>query len=75
MMDSGDVDFKIDPTRRICEKCEDLVGKVFKSCPKCGYPAPPDEKGKELKDGVLIISALIVSLLVLVIFFLLGGFK
>jgi len=70
-----DVDFRIDPTQRICEDCGNLVGKVFKSCPKCGYPAPLDEKGKGLKDEVLITSTLIVSLLVLVIFFLLGGFK
>ena len=75
MMDSGDVDFKIDPTRRIYEDFGNLASKMAQSCPKCGYFAPLDEKRKELKDGVLIISALIISLLVLVIFFLLGGFK
>ena len=73
-MESG-VDFRIDPTQRICEKCGNLVGKVFKSCPKCGYPASPDEKGEGLKDGVLIKATLIVSLVVVVIFFLLDGFK
>ena len=64
---------------KFCPKCDIRLKKSSDnpvlSCPKCGYPAPPDEKGKELKDGVLIISALIISLLVLVIFFLLGGFK
>ena len=30
-----DVDFRIDPTQRICEKCGNLVGKVFELCPKC----------------------------------------
>ena len=70
-----DVDFRIDPTQRICEKCGNLVSKVFESCPKCGYPAPPEEKGKGLKDGDLTKAVLIVSLVVVVIFFLLGGFK
>ena len=70
-----DVDFRIDPTQRICEKCGNLVGKVFELCPKCGYPAPPEEKGKGLKDGDLIKVTLIISFVVVVIFFLLDGFK
>ena len=70
-----DVDFRIDPTQRICEKCGNLVGKVFELCPKCGYPAPAEEKGKGLKDGDLIKVTLIISFVVVVIFFLLYGFK
>ena len=70
-----DVDFRIDPTQRICEKCGNLVGKVFELCPKCGYPAPAEEKGKGLKGGDLIKVTLIISFVVVVIFFLLDGFK
>jgi len=51
-----DVDFRIDPTQRICEKCGNLVGKG-------------------LKDGDLIKVTLIISFVVVVIFFLLDGFK
>ena len=54
-----DVDFRIDPTQRICEDCGNLVGKTAQSCPKCGYPAPPDQKEKSPKDGVLIVVTLI----------------
>ncbi len=70
-----DVDFRIDPTQRICEDCGNLVKKVLESCPKCGYPAPPKKEGKGLKDGDLTKAVLIVSLVVVVIFFLLGSFK
>ena len=70
-----DVDFRIDPTQRICEKCRNLVGKVFELCPECGYPAPAEEKGKGLKGGDLIKVTLIISFVVVVIFFLLDGFK
>ena len=70
-----DVDFRIDPTQRICEDCGNLVKKVLESCPKCGYPAPPENEEKELKDGDLTKTVLIVSLVVVMIFFLLGGFK
>ena len=73
-MESG-VNFRIGSTQRICEGCGNLVSKTAQSCPKCGYPASPDEKGKGLKDGVLIKATLIVSLVVVVIFFLLDGFK
>ena len=73
-MESG-VDFRIDPTQRICEDCGNLVSKVFELCPKCGYPAPAEEKGKGLKDGDLIKVTLIISFVVVVIFFLLYGFK
>ena len=64
-----DVDFRIDPTQRICEKCGNLVGKVFELCPKCGYPAPAEEKGKGLKDGVLIVGTLIISIWLLKLIF------
>ena len=69
------VDFRIDPTQRICEKCGNLVGKVFELCPKCSYHAPAEEKGKGLKDGDLIKVTLIISFVVVVISFLLDGFK
>ena len=70
------MDFRIDPTQRICEDCGNLVKKVLESCPNCGYPAPPKKEGKGLKDGDLTKAVLIVSLVVVVIFFLLvGGFK
>ena len=48
---------------------------MFELCPKCGYPAPAEEKGKGLKDGDLIKVTLIISFVVVVIFFLLDGFK
>ena len=64
-----DVDFRIDPTQRICEKCGNLVGKMFELCPKCGYPAPAEEKGKGLKDGVLIVGTLIISIWLLKLIF------
>ena len=67
-MESG-VDFRIDPTQRICEKCGNLVGKVFELCPKCGYPAPPDEKEENPKDGVLIVGTLIISIWLLKLIF------
>ena len=70
-----DVDFRIDPTQRICEKCGNLVGKTAQSCPKCGYPAPAEEKDKSPKDGDLIKVTLIMSFVVVVIFFLLDGCK
>ena len=68
-MDSGDVDFRIDPTQRICEDCGNLVGKTAQSCPKCGYPAPADEKEKSPKDGVLIVVTLIISIWLLKLIF------
>ena len=64
-----DVDFRIDPTQRICEDCGNLVGKTAQSCPKCGYPAPAEEKGKGLKDGVLIVVTLIISIWLLKLIF------
>ena len=62
-METG-VDFRIDPTQRICEDCGNLVGKTAQSCPKCGYPAPADEKEKSPKDGVLIVVTLIISMII-----------
>ena len=48
-MESG-VNFRIGSTQRICEGCGNLVSKTAQSCPKCGYSAPPDKKGKGTKE-------------------------
>ena len=67
-MESG-VDFRIDPTQRICEDCGNLVGKTAQSYPKYGYPALPDEKEKSPKDGILIVVTLIISIWLLKLIF------